>query len=254
MAGHSRWHNIKHKKAISDAKRGKAWSKCVKAIMVAARNGGGDASTNLTLRYAIDDARYENVPRDTIERAIKKGSGEIGDETWETVRYEGYGPGGVAIIADALTNNRTRTAADVRLIFTDYGGKLGTSGCVAHQFETKGRLVVAAPCHGGDAVFEAAVAAGADDVQPDDGEAASGQARWTVLTQPTDFHAVRSAMEAAKFSIAEARIELIPQTLVAISGAAAKDVLALMEALDDNDDVQKAYANFDIAEADLESL
>lgn len=255
MAGHSRWHNIKHKKAISDAKRGKAWSKCVKAIMVAARNGGADASTNLTLRYAIDDARYENVPRDTIDRAIKKGSGEIGDETWETVRYEGYGPGGIAIIADALTNNRTRTAADVRLIFGDHGGKLGTSGCVAHQFETKGRLVVAPQAGGGDALFEAAVAAGADDVRPesrDDGD--GGAARWTVLTQPTDFHAVRSALEAAKFNIVEARIELIPQTLVPIAGQAAKDVLELMESLDDNDDVQKAYANFDISEAELAKL
>ncbi len=250
MAGHSRWHNIKHKKAISDAKRGKAWSKCVKAIMVAARNGGGDPASNLSLRYAIDDARYYNVPRDTIERAVKKGSGEIGDETWENVRYEGYGPGGVAIIADALTNNRTRTAADLRLIFTDHAGKLGTSGCVAHQFDTKGRIVaagVAAPS-GGERLFEAVADAGADDVQP---EEAGDPARWVVLTPPAALHAVRTAIEAAGFAVAEARIELIPTALVAVAGEHAKGVLALMEALEDNDDVQKAYANFDIADDDL---
>ncbi len=253
MAGHSRWHNIKHKKAISDAKRGKAWSKCVKAIMVAARNGGAVASTNLTLRYAIDEARYENVPRDTIERAIKKGSGEIGDETWENVRYEGYGPGGVAIICDALTNNRTRTAADLRLIFGDHDGKLGTSGCVAHQFDTKGRVVIEAPAPphpAGDALFEAAVAAGADDVQPDTDQ----PGRWIVLTRPGDLHAVRTALEAAAFTVKEARIELIPTSVVQVSGAAASRVLQLMDAIDDNDDVQKAFANFDIPEAELAKL
>lgn len=253
MAGHSRWHNIKHRKAISDAKRGKAWSKCVKAIMVAARTGGGDPATNLSLRYAIDDARYENVPRDTIDRAIKKGSGEIGDETWESVRYEGYGPAGVAVVVEALTNNRTRTAADVRLIFSDHECRLGTTGCVSHQFEHKGRILIdlgATPGQTGDALFEAAVSAGADDVQPEEGQAGI----WVVLTQPTDFHAVRSALEAAKFGVKEARLELLPTTTVLVSGDDARSVVEFIEALEDNDDVQKVFANFDVPESELKSL
>ena len=142
MAGHNKWSKIKHRKAVVDKRRGKVWTKCSKAIIVAARNGGSDPAANLALRYAIDEARYANMPRDTIERAIKKGAGEVGGESWENVRYEGYGPGGVALLIDALTDNRTRTVGDLRLAMGKYGGNLGSAGCVSYMFEAKGQIVV----------------------------------------------------------------------------------------------------------------
>jgi YebC/PmpR family DNA-binding regulatory protein len=264
MAGHSKWHNIKHRKAAVDAKRGKMWSKCAKAIMVAARNGGPDPESNLTLRYAIDEARYANMPRDTIDRAIKKGSGELGAEEYENVRYEGYGPGGVAVIVDALTNNRTRTAGDVRLAFARCGGNLGTSGCVAFMFESRGRIsvpVAKAPAASGraarreetrpgidaDRLMELAIEAGALDVVGPDSEGGD----WVVVTSPTDFLSVKQSLEAAGVTITDASIDMVPTTTVAVAGESARKLIELVEILEDNDDVQKVYANFEIPDEEL---
>lgn len=253
MAGHSKWHNIKHRKAAVDAKRGKAWTKCAKAIMVAAKNGGADPEANLTLRYAIDEARYANMPRDTIERNIKKGAGEIGGEDWVNIRYEGYAPGGVAVVVEALTNNRTRTAVDVRNAFSKYGGNLGTTGCVSHTFETKGVISVAPEGTDEERLMEAAIEAGAEDVTPPEGtEEDPGE--WTVLTPPGSLHVVRDAIEKAGLSVSAARIDNIPTTSVLVSGETAKSVLKLVEVLEDNDDVQKVYANFDIPEDELAAM
>jgi YebC/PmpR family DNA-binding regulatory protein len=253
LAGHSKWHNIKHRKAAVDAKRGKAWTKCAKAIMVAAKNGGPDPETNLTLRYAIDEARYENMPRDTIERNIKKGAGEIGGEDWVDIRYEGYAPGGVAVVVEALTNNRTRTAVEVRNAFGKYGGNLGTTGCVSFMFETKGVIIVAAKGVDEDRLMEVAIEAGAADVTPPEGEG-DDEGGWTILTPPASLHTVRDAIEKAGFAIEAARLDNIPTTSVVVTGETAKSVLKLVEVLEDNDDVQKVFANFDIPEDELAAM
>lgn len=258
MAGHSKWHNIKHRKAAVDARRGRQWSKCAKAIMVAAKNGGPDPKANLALQYAIDEARYANMPRDTIERAIKKGSGEIGGEDWSAVRYEGYGPRGVAIVVDALTNNRTRTATDIRNAFAKFGGNLGASGCVSFMFQARGVISLSAPGSTEDQVLELALAAGAQDVRPAD-DAAPDTGAWLILTAPTDFHAVKSALEQSiaadpSRSITDARIDLLPTTTVSLTGDDARTLIRLIEALEDNDDVQKVYANFEIPDEELAAL
>jgi YebC/PmpR family DNA-binding regulatory protein len=249
VAGHSKWHNIKHRKAAVDKKRGKLWSKCSRAIIAAARQGGGDPDSNLTLRYAIDEARYANMPRDTIDRAIKKGAGEIGGESWERVRYEGYGPGGVAILVDALTDNRTRTVGDLRLAFGNNGGNLGAAGCVSYLFEAKGQIAVTGSV-AEDTVMEAAINAGADDVAPPDGEGGV----WTVTTAPTEFFSVRTGLERSGLKVEDAQIAMIPTTRVEVRGDNAKDLLTLIDEVEDLDDVQKVYANFDIPESELAKL
>lgn len=260
MAGHNKWSKIKHRKAVVDKRRGKVWTKCAKAIIVAARHGGADPDTNLALRYAIDEARYANMPRDTIERAIKKGAGGEDTSNYENVRYEGYGPGGVAVMVDALTDNRTRTAGDVRNIFGDYGGNFGASGCVGFMFESRGRIVLgprqdgdektsrrrvgpAEPALGEDAIMEIALNGGAQDViapeEPDD--------PWIILTAPTEFYAVRQAIEDAlkptSLAIVDAALDMIPSTTVQIAGEHAQLLSDLLDALEDNDDVQKVYSN-----------
>jgi YebC/PmpR family DNA-binding regulatory protein len=252
VSGHSRWANIKHKKAISDKKRGKAWSKCSRAIMAAARQGGSDPDSNLALRYAIDEARYYNVPRETIERLSKKGAGELEGQTYESIRYEGYGPGGVAILVDTLTDNRTRTVSEMRLLFGNHGGSLGNSGSVAYLFQTKGQILVPADKVTEDKLMDAAITAGADDVQPPEGDAPEGA--WTISTAPAAFHTVKTAMEQSGIPIAEASIAMVPTTRIAISGDTARELLELIDTLDDNDDVQKVYANFDIPDAELAAL
>jgi YebC/PmpR family DNA-binding regulatory protein len=250
VAGHSKWHNIKHRKAAVDAKRGKMWSKCAKAIMVAAKNGGPDPDANLTLRYAIDEARYANMPRDTIERAIKKGAGLLGTQNFENVRYEGYGPKGVAVIADALTDNRTRTAGDVRLIFGKYSGNLGTSGCVSYMFDHKGRISVPSEGIPEDRLMELAIEAGALDVAPPDEPGGD----WSVTTGPLDFLSVKSALEAAGVTISDAALDMIPTTTVTVAGEDARALIKLVDALEDNDDVQKVYANFEVPDEELAGL
>lgn len=250
MAGHSKWHNIKHRKAAVDKKRGKLWSKCSRAIIAAARAGGPDPVTNLALRYAIDEARYANMPRDTIERAIKKGAGEIGGEEWEQVRYEGYGPGGVAIIVDALTDNRTRTVGDLRLAFGRHGGNLGQSGSVSYMFEPKGQIVIGGDGLSEEKVMEAAIEAGAEDASPPDEEGGV----WTITTAPTEFQQVKDGLEAAELQIEEAQIAMMPTMRVEVRGDEARKLLALLDAVEDLDDVQKVYANFDIPDSELAEI
>ncbi len=243
MAGHNKWSKIKHRKAVVDKRRGKVWTKVAKAIMVSARHGGPDPSFNLSLRYAIDEARYANMPRDVIERAIKKGAGGEDTSQYENVRYEGYAPGGIAVIVDALTDNRTRTAADVRGAFSDAGGNLGTQGCVGYLFAQKGQIVVAAEGVDGEKLFALAVEAGADDVrEPAAGEDHEGDP-WIVLTDVPSFQRVKEAIEAAKYKIEEAALEMIPADRTPVSGEQADVVGAMLEALEELDDVQKVYSN-----------
>lgn len=252
MAKHNKWSKVKHRKAAVEKKRGKVWTKIAKAIIVAAKNGGPDPTANLTLRYAMDEARYANMPRDTIERAIKKGAGGDSTENFEPLRYEGYAPGGVAIIVDALTDNRTRTIFEVRLAFSDHDGNVGASGCVGYLFHHKGEIVL----HGGDRpldaekLMEVAIDAGADDVrepQPDETDD-EDRPLWTVLTDPLKFQSVKDAIEKAGFSIVQAELGMIPENRVAVSGESAQKVADMIEALEDLDDVQKVYTNAEFEE------
>jgi YebC/PmpR family DNA-binding regulatory protein len=261
VAGHNKWSKIKHRKAVVDKRRGKVWTKCSKAIIVAAKTGGPDPSANLALRYAIDEARYANMPRETIERAIKKGSGGEDQSSYENVRYEGYGPGGVAIIVDALTDNRTRTAGDVRLIFSMHAGNLGTTGCVGFMFDLKGRILIGPrpddpdkprrrgdpgpPVLSEDAMMELAINAGAEDaIAPDSGDSDDP---WVILTTVPDYLRVKEAIDEAlkgtAHAITDAALDMIPNTTSNVTGEAAEQLGTLIEALEDNDDVQKVYTN-----------
>lgn len=248
MAGHNKWSKIKHRKAVVDKRRGKVWTKVAKAIIVAAKNGGADPATNLSLRYAIDEARYANMPRDTIERAIQKGAVGSGGENYEPVRYEGYGPGGIAIIIDTLTDNRARTVGDLRLAFDRNGGNLGNSGCVAYMFAAKGQIVFNAPALNEDRIMEFAVEAGADDVlAPDD--PSDPAEPWTILTSVPNFQRVKEALEKTGATITEAGIAMVPAEHVAVTGANASTVIELLDAIEDLDDVQKVYTNAEVTEA-----
>jgi YebC/PmpR family DNA-binding regulatory protein len=243
VAGHNKWSKIKHRKAVVDKRRGKVWTKVSKAIIVAAKNGGPDPASNLSLRYAIDEARYANMPRDTIERAIQKGAGGGDMSTYESIRYEAYGPGGVAIIIDALTDNRTRTITDIRTAFSKIGGNVGASGCVAYMFQVRGQIAVKAQGISEDKIMEAAINAGALDVLPPDADAEGEDAVWTVLTEISMFHAVKDGLERAKFTITEAQIAMVPDTTTAVSGETAESLGELIEALEELDDVQKVFTN-----------
>jgi YebC/PmpR family DNA-binding regulatory protein len=245
MAGHSAWSNIKHRKAKVDAARGKHWTKCARAIMVAARTGGPDPDANLGLRYAIDDARSYNMPKDTIQRAIDKGAGTGADAaTFESVRYEGYGPCGVAVIADVLTDNRARTAPEMREIFNRAGGNLGTSGSVAYMFEARGVIALDKSAATEDRLMEIALDAGASDI------AADGDS-WIVTTEPTALMAVRHALENAGLAVAASELTMHPTVTTKVEGDDVAKVLKLLEKLEDNDDVQKVWCNFEASEADL---
>jgi YebC/PmpR family DNA-binding regulatory protein len=249
LAGHSKWSNIKHRKERQDAKRGKYWSKCSRAIIAAARSGGGDPDMNLTLRYAIDEARYANMPKDNIERAIKKGAGAGAGESYESARYEGYGPGGVAILVDTLTDNGTRTVNELRSIFNKGGGNLGSTGCVGYMFDTLGQILVDAKGVDEEKIMDAAIEAGADDViAPEADEDDAGF--WTIATTPNAFQDVKSALEGAGYTITEAQIAMVPQTTLSISGEDARKLINLIDAIEDNDDTQKVYTNADIADED----
>lgn len=248
MAGHSKWANIKHRKARQDKARGKMWSKCSRAIIVAARQGGGDPDMNLTLRYAIDDAKAVNMPKDTIEKAIKKGAGGADDGVQYTpMRFEGYGPGGAAIIIDCLTDNVNRTAPEVRMIFDKFHGKLGVSGSVAFGFTQRGYLTVAAAGVAEETIFEKAIEAGAEDVQAAD-------ELWEVFTAPNDLHAVKEAIEAAGMTVETSEVTMLPNTTVQCAGENAERVMRIIEAFEDLDDVQKVYTNAQIADEDLARL
>ncbi len=249
MSGHSKWSSIKHKKGAADAKRGQLFSKLARAIIVAAREGGPDPDGNLALQNAIEKAREASMPKDNIERAIARGSGAGADtEAYEHVTYEGYGPAGVAVLVEALTDNRNRTASDVRHIFSKSDGNLGTSGAVAWLFERKGVILVDADTVDEDELTLAAADAGAEDVVLDG-------STFQVTTWPEDLAAVRSALDAAGISHESAELTMVPKTAVRVEDeAAAKKLLRLMDALEDNDDVQGVYANFDIPEQVLEAV
>lgn len=250
MAGHNKWSKIKHRKAHVEKKKTRIWTKIIKTIMVAAKNGGMDPDCNLPLRYAIDEARYANVPRDTIERAIKKGAGELGSQNYENLRYEGYGPGGAAVVIEALTDNRTRTAADVRMIFSKYGGNLGATGCVAFMFESRGQVLVASKGVNSDKLMETAIEAGAQDIA----EPQSEDSPWVVFTDPHDFQRVKAAIDKAGFPIESAELTLIPTNTTRVEGDNAVNLLKLIDALEDHDDVQKVYSNYDVPDDALSEV
>ena len=239
MAGHSHWANIAHKKSVIDAKRGKLWSKLARAIIVAAKEGGGDPAMNLKLRYAINDAKAVSMPKDNIERAVKKGTGELDGGNIEQTLYEGYGPGGVAVLCEIYTDNRNRTAPEIRKIFEIAGGKLGATGCVAWMFDRKGVVRINRDAVDEDALMELALEAGADDVRVDGDQ-------YEVISEPDAFANVTAALEAANISTESTELMRLPKDTVDVTGDDARRVLKLMEALDDHDDVQNVSANFNI--------
>ena len=241
MAGHSHWAKIKRAKGANDKKRGKIWSKIARKIIIAAKNGG-DPRDNLTLRYTIDEAKAANMPKDTIANAIKKGTGELGGENYEAITYEGYGPGGVAIIIDGLTNNRARTAPELRKIFEVSGGNFASSGAVAFQFNKRGIIAIKADATTEDQLMEIALEAGAEDVT-NEGEV------FEVLTSPTLFHKVRDAITAVGIAIEASEVTNLPSSTVAVDTETAQRILKLIDALEDNEDVQSVSHNADLPES-----
>jgi len=239
MAGHSHWANIARKKSLIDNKRGKLWSKLSKAIIVAAKMGGGDPGMNLRLRYAIDAAKAVSVPKDNIARAIKKGTGELDGGNLEETLYEGYGPGGVAVLCEILTDNRNRTAPEIRKVFEMAEGKLGESGCVSWMFERKGLFIIPAAKAAEDALMELALEAGADDVK-------RVEDNFELTCDPSVFQAVTAALEQNGIAVEVSQISRIPTSTVDLDAETGRKVLALMEKLDDHDDVQSVTANFNI--------
>jgi YebC/PmpR family DNA-binding regulatory protein len=240
MSGHNKWSTIKHKKGAADAKRGKIFTRILKEMTVAARMGGGDPNGNPRLRAAIAEAKSNNMPKDNIERAIKRGTGELEGAAYEEITYEGYGPGGVAVIVEALTDNSNRTTPEIRHMFEKQGGNLGTPGSVKFQFERKGYFAVEKSAVGEDKLMEIALEAGADDLQTDDPEA------YEIYASPESFEAVRQALETNKIATIEAKLGMIPANYVSLDEAKGKQVMKLLEALDDHDDVQNVWSNFDI--------
>lgn len=248
MSGHSKWSTIKRKKGAIDAKRGKVFTRLIKEITVAARSGGGDPEGNPRLRSAIATAKSENMPKDNIARAIKKGTGEIAGEIYDEIMYEGYGPGGVAILVECLTDNRNRTVADVRHYFAKNNGNLGESGCVAYMFDKKGLILVDKSTVEEEKLMDAALEAGAEDVVEEESE-------FQILIAPEEFDDVRSALEEAGISFVDASISMVPQNTVEVTDEKiARALLKLMESLEDHDDVQNVYANFDIDDDLMELL
>jgi YebC/PmpR family DNA-binding regulatory protein len=247
MSGHSKWSTIKRKKGAADAKRGKAFTKLIREIMVSARAGGGDINGNPRLRTAVLAARAENMPKDNIERAIKKGTGELEGVQFEELTYEGYGPGGVAMIMEVLTDNKNRTVADVRHVFSKHNGSLGEGGCVSWTFEKKGLILIEKTGVDEDRLIEVALEAGAADVK-DTGK------EFEVTTDTANFEEVKKAIDQAGFKHTLSEVTMVPKTTVRLTGKEAEQMLKLMEGLEDSDDVQKVYANFDIADEEMERL
>jgi len=240
MSGHSHWAGIKYKKAAIDARRGKIWSKVARMIIVAAKSGGGDPAANLPLRYAIDKAKAASMPKDTIAKAIKRGTGELGAVSFEEVLYEGYAPGGVAIMVEALTDNRNRTAPEIKRLFEKHGGSLGTSGCVNWMFSKKGLITVSTAETGEDELLEIALAAGADDMQ-NTGEL------FEITCDPAAYEQLKNTLKEKGIATQVAEISMVPQNTVPVEDAAtARKIISLMEDFEDHDDVQNTYANFDI--------
>ena len=247
MSGHSKWHSIKHKKAAVDAKRGKVFTKLIKEITVAARLGGGDINANPRLRTAVSAARAQSMPKDNIDRAIKKGTGELGGVQLEEITYEGYGPGGVAILVNTLTDNRNRLVSELRFIFSKHGGNMGEAGCVAWMFKKRGVITIDRSAADEDKLLELALEAGADDVSSD-------ADAFQVMTAPENFSSVRDAIEKASIAIANAEVTMLPENTVPVSGHQAEQVLKLVEELEDHDDVQSVSANFDISDEEMAQI
>lgn len=248
MAGHSKWANIKHKKGAVDAKRGKIFTRLIKEITVAARMGGGDIDGNPRLRSAVATAKSENMPKDNINRAIKKGTGELEGEVYDEILYEGYGPGGVAVLVECMTDNRNRTVADIRHYFSKSNGNLGESGCVAWMFDKKGLIIVDKSVMSEDELMDIALEAGAEDVvEEEDG--------FQVLTAPEDFDEVREAMEKAGVVMSSAEVSMVPQNTVDVTEEnVAKSLIKLLDNLEEHDDVQNVHANFDIDDSLMEKI
>jgi YebC/PmpR family DNA-binding regulatory protein len=244
MSGHSKWATIKHKKGALDAKRGKIFTRLIKEIMVAAKAGGGDPDGNPRLRSAILAAKSENMPNDNIARAIKRGTGEIEGASYEDITFEGYGPGGVAIIIDVLTDNRNRAVSEIRHAFSKNGGNLGETGSVGYMFSKKGVIIVAKPSASEDKLTEIVLEAGADDLNDDGGY-------WEILTSPKDFEAVRDALKGAGIETESAEVTMVPSTYQKLEGTQASAMMRLLETLEDLDDTQNVYSNFEMDEAQV---
>ena len=247
MSGHSKWSQIKRKKGATDAKRGQVFTKLIKEITIAARIGGGDPEGNPRLRTAIAAAKAENMPKDNIDRAIKKGTGELEGVSYDEFLYEGYGPGGAAVLIEVMTDNKNRTTAEIRHIFAKSSGNLGEAGCVAWMFEKKGYIVVEKSAVDEERLMEVALDAGADDIQEDEKE-------FEVVTDPGAFDAVKAALDKSGIKYVLAEVTMHPQSVVQLEGKNAEQMLRLMEQLEDHDDIQKVYANFDIPEGVMEQL
>jgi YebC/PmpR family DNA-binding regulatory protein len=244
MSGHSKWSTIKHKKGAADAKRGQLFSKLIKEITVAARMGGSDQSSNSRLRTAVLTARAANMPKDNIDRAIKKGTGELEGFNLEEFSYEGYGPGGVAIMLSVMTDNKNRAVADIRHLFTKYNGNLGENGCVAWMFYKRGLIVVEKSAVDEDTLYEIALGVGADDIS-DQGDS------YEILTEPSMLEDVRTALEEKKIAYSSAEVSMIPKDTVKVTGKSAQQVLKLMELLEEHDDIQSVSSNFDIDDEEI---
>ncbi len=244
MSGHSKWSTIKRKKAVVDAKRGKVFTQLIRELTIAARLGGGDRDSNPRLRLTIENARKANMPNDNIDRAIKKGTGELAGESYAEVRYEGYGPNGVAVMIDTLTDNRNRTVGEIRRLFTKHGGNLGAGGCVAYLFEQKGILSFDRAGLDGEGLMEAAIEANAEDVIEETDS-------LEIQTRPEALESVRAVLQGRGFTPARADVSMLPSTTVALSGSDAERMLRLYEELDEHEDVKQVHANFDISESEM---
>ncbi|HGY10961.1 MAG TPA: YebC/PmpR family DNA-binding transcriptional regulator [Desulfobacterales bacterium] len=247
MSGHSKWSTIKHKKGAADKKRAKIFTKLIKEITVAARMGGGDPAANPRLRHALSEANSQNMPKDTAERAVKKGTGDLEGVNYEEIIYEGYGPGGVAVLVECLTDNRNRTIAEVRSIFGKAGGNVGTDGCVAWMFDKKGLISVSKDNSNEETLMELALDAGAEDIIEETDS-------FDIITEPGDYDAVKDAIDAAEIKYELAEITMLPQNMTKLDGTEAEQMINFMEALDDSDDVQKFYSNADIPDEIFDSL
>jgi YebC/PmpR family DNA-binding regulatory protein len=247
MSGHSKWATIKHKKAALDAKRGKIFTRLIREIIMAARIGGGDADKNPRLRKAIQDAKAENMPADNIKRAVQRGTGELPGATYEEMALEGYGPGGVAVLVELTTDNRNRTVSEIRHAFSKHGGNLGEAGSVAWMFTKKGDIVVPKSAAKEDDLMNLVLEAGGEDLK-DDGE------NWEILTEPASFEAVSEAIKNAGITPASAEVAMLPQNYIKLEGAVAQQMIRLLEALEEQDDVQHVYSNFDVDIKQLEEV
>lgn len=247
MSGHSKWHSIKHKKAAADSKRGRLFTRVIKEMTVAARFGGGDIDSNPRLRLAVNNAKAANMPAENIKRAIMRGTGELPGVSYEDVSYEGYGPGGVALYMQALTDNRNRTVAELRHILSKHGGNLGETGCVSWMFERKGYFVVEKSAASEDALLDIILEAGGEDMREDEDN-------YEIFASPDGFESVKAGLEKAGVPISVAEISMVPQNYVQLEGREAQGMLKLMEALEEHEDVQNVWANFNISSAELQAL